>query len=92
MTSTSHLQRTTDIDSRPADIWTTITPNDSTDIPLVNKKTPRGIYADGAGDIVMIDKEGNEATFAFGAAEIRPLRPVRIKATGTTATGIIGLW
>ena len=89
---TSHLQRTTDIDSRPADTWTAITPSDSTDIPVVNKKTPRGIYATGAGNILMVDKDGNEATFAFAAAEIRPFRPVRIKATGTTATGIIGLW
>jgi len=39
-----------------------------------------------------VDKEGNEITFAFAAGEIKPLRPVRIKATSTTATNIVGLW
>jgi len=86
------LQRVHDITGGPATIWTEITPNDSADIPTINNQPPRAIYADDSGDIVCVDKEGNEATLAFAAGEIKPIRPVRIKATGTGVTTIVGLW
>jgi|GEM_PF-1275696 len=86
------LQKVVDIESRPGSRWAAITPNDSADIPLVNGRKPRSVYATGAGNIVMTDDLGNDATFAFAAGEIKPLSPVRIKATDTTATGIVGLW
>lgn len=86
------LQKVVDIESRPATKWVAITPNNSADIPLLNGRKPRSIYATGAGNIVITDTEGTDATIVFAAGEIKPLSPVRIKATGTTATGIIGLW
>jgi len=86
------LQKVVDIESQPARKWAAITPSDSVDITLVGNRVPRSIYATVAGDIVMTDSEGTDATFIFAAGEIKPLCPVRIKATSTTATGIIGLW
>jgi len=86
------LKRVVDVESRPAQKWQAITPNDSADIPKVDNRFPRLIYATGAGNIAMTDMDGNDATFVFAAGEIKPLSPVRIDATSTTATGIIGLW
>lgn len=72
----------------PSGKFYSVTPNDLIDLPFV----PRGIYVGGFGDVVMVDSEGNEATFVSLAIGVpHPLRPVRIKATGTTATGIVAL-
>lgn len=71
----------------PADKATAITPNDSTDLVDV----PRGIYVGGTGNIVATIN-GVDLTFNNAqAGTILPIRPTRIKATNTTATGLIAL-
>lgn len=71
----------------PADKATAITPNDSTDLTNV----PRGIYVGGAGNIVAT-LNGVDVTFnGAQAGTILPIRPSRIKSTGTTATGLVAL-
>lgn len=68
--------------------WVTITPNDGTDLTFY----PRAIAVGAtAGPVVLTGLDGTDATFYFNAGEIKFLRPVRVKATGTTATPIIGL-
>jgi hypothetical protein len=79
--------------TKPATIWAAITPSDTVDIPRqMNNLAPTRIYAAGAGNITMLDSNGTSALFVFAAAQTRDLSPTRIMATGTTATGIIGLW
>lgn len=65
-----------------------ITPNDTTDLTLVT----RALYVGTAGDIVAVMKSGSEVTFSnVPSGSILPIRAERIKATGTTATHILGL-
>ena len=79
--------------NKPATVWAAITPSDTVDIPRkMNNRSPTRIYAAGAGNITMLDAEGTSALFVFAAAQSRDLCPSRIMSTGTTATGIIGLW
>jgi hypothetical protein len=61
-----------------------ITPNDSTDL----ERPTRWIRATVAGNVAAIMASGNTRTMAFAAGETRRVSATRIKATGTTATGI----
>jgi hypothetical protein len=63
-------------------------PNDSTDLA----EGARRIFAAGAGNLVvnMLDGSG-PFTFAIAAGQILDLAVSRVKATGTTATGIVSL-
>lgn len=71
----------------PADRGEAITPNDGADLTY----TTRGIYVGGAGNIVAT-MGGVDVTFtAVQAGTVLPIRATRIKATGTTATGLVGL-
>jgi hypothetical protein len=72
----------------PASHGFAITPNDSTDLSDVT----RGIYAGTGGDLVVILREGATLTFAnLPGGTVLPVRAARVKATGTTASGLIGL-
>jgi hypothetical protein len=66
--------------------WGTLTPHATAPLEF----RPVEIYATGAGTIVAIDEEGNEATFTVAANSFIKLRPVRILDT-STATGLIGI-
>lgn len=67
--------------------WFTITPDDDTDIdPL-----PRQVHVTTGGDIVLVSADGEEWTRTVADDTTINLRPARIKATGTTASGIRGL-
>jgi len=66
------------------DTWVDVTPSDTVNVV----KTPKAIYADVAGTISMIDSSGTTISFTVLAGIIYPLIPARIRATGTTATGI----
>ena len=74
------------LDSPASDVFP-ITPNDSTDLAVAT----RAIRASGAGNVVLVTVAGNERTCAFAAGETRPIRATRVKATGTTATGLEGM-
>ena len=66
-----------------------ITGNDSTDLTT----STRGIYIGGAGNLKVDMVSGNTVTFTgVLAGVVYPIRARRVYATGTTATGIIGLW
>ena len=67
--------------------WFPITPDGNTDLATI----PDAIYVGGAGDIVLKGSDGTNATFAVVAGQTYPFSPMRVLATGTTATGLIGL-
>jgi hypothetical protein len=72
----------------PASAHFGITPNDSADLAIL----PRGIFVGGAGDITIVDKNGDSATYTVAAVPfILPFRGVRVMATGTTATALVGM-
>lgn len=65
-----------------------ITPNDSADLVQVT----RGLFVGAGGDVVIVTRAGTTATFTnIQGGAVLPLRVRRILATGTTASGIIGL-
>lgn len=70
-----------------ANSWAQITPNDNNEI-----RVPKALYIGGAGNIVLAGADGVDGTFAVGAGATLPLRPRKVKATGTTATGILALY
>lgn len=64
-----------------------IVPNDVADL----KATTRAIVASGAGDASVIMDDGSEVTLVMQAEKVMAVRVRRVLATGTTATGIVGL-
>jgi hypothetical protein len=72
----------------PADDWFVITKSDTVDEPI----RPRAVRANTAGDVVCVSKSGVVTTFTVAAGEVLTIRPVRINLTGTTATGLVGLY
>ncbi|MEI4488216.1 hypothetical protein V8J36_18640 [Frigidibacter sp. MR17.14] len=72
----------------PASHLMAITPNDSTDLAQV----PRALNVAASGTVRMITQGGETADVYVAAGIVFPLRPRRVMATGTTATGIRGLW
>lgn len=64
-----------------------ITPNDGADLAT----TTRGLYIGGTGDIKLTFSGGATVTLTNVAPGIWPFQAVRVFATGTTATGIVGL-
>ncbi|HEV2746419.1 MAG TPA: hypothetical protein VGW34_03865 [Allosphingosinicella sp.] len=71
-----------------ADNWDAVTPDDDEDLPNV----PKALWANVAGDIALVGEDGHEEIFAVPASVPIPLRARRVKATGTTATGIRALY
>ena len=66
-----------------------IVPDDAADLACVT----RAIYVGGGGDLRVRMQGGAEVTFpAVPAGAMLPLRLTRVLATGTTATGLVGLW
>jgi hypothetical protein len=72
----------------PSNHLLALTPNDAVDLTYVT----RGIYIGGAGDLAVRDEFNNDVTFTnLVPGIILPIRVVRIFATGTSVTDIIGL-
>jgi len=66
-----------------------IVPSDGADLPEVT----RALYVGGGGDVALRMVGGELVTFAnLQAGALIPLRVVRVLATGTTATALVGLW
>jgi hypothetical protein len=66
-----------------------ITTNDATDLAAET----RAIYVGVAGDLVAVLSSGDEVTFAgLAGGTLLPVRVRRVKATGTTATQLVGLY
>lgn len=74
----------------PASNAFAITPNDGTDLTF----TTRAIYVGGAGAVAVdLAKSGTNITFSgIPAGTVLPIAVNRVRATGTTATGIVGLY
>jgi len=60
----------------------TITPDDDNDLPEI----PRGLYCEGAGTVAIVDEAGTEKSYTLTQGQVLTFRPVRVKASGTTAT------
>jgi hypothetical protein len=72
----------------PADTAFAITPNDAADLA----ETTRAIYVGTSGNLALTMATGGEVTFpAVPGGTVLPVRARRIKAAGTTATGLVGL-
>jgi hypothetical protein len=67
-----------------------ITPHDSNDQGLSGGCS--GLYIGGAGALSVVMFNGATVTFANVAAGWLPLNVLRVKATGTAATGIVALF
>lgn len=65
-----------------------IVPNDDADLSVI----PRCVMALTSGTMTATFQNGETVTVQIGAGQILPFRPVRILATGTTATGFVILW
>lgn len=64
-----------------------ITPSDSADLPLFT----RALNVTASGTVKITTVSGDEATLSVVAGIAFPIRARRIWATGTSATGIVGL-
>lgn len=62
-----------------------VTPDDGNDLPFMTKE----LQATGAGNISVVMAGGGTLTIPFAAGEVRAIRVTRVRATGTTATGIL---
>jgi len=66
-----------------------VTPTDGADLATL----PRAIMVAGGGDLAVVLKDGSLLTLpGLAAGVIYPIRAMRVLATGTTATGIKGLY
>lgn len=64
-----------------------IVPSDTTDLPSVT----RAIMATDAGTVDIVMDDGSSATFTLTEGQRLPIRARRVNATGTSATGLIGM-
>lgn len=74
------------LDSPASDVFP-IVPNDGTDLAVAT----RAIRATIGGDVVLVSMSGNQRTCKFADGETRAIRATRVKAMGTTATGLEGM-
>jgi hypothetical protein len=75
--------------SGPADDLHAVTPDDGADLP---GGVCRSIFVGVGGNVVLRDKHGHEVTLVSADSQYHPIRPARVLATGTTATGILALY
>lgn len=72
----------------PASRAFAITPSDSTDLTTVT----RSLYVGSGGNLsVILVGDTSAVTFTNIAAGYHPLRIKRVRSTGSTATGLVGL-
>lgn len=72
----------------PAEHALVVTPNDLVDLAF----TTRAIVIGAAGSLSVVMVGGETVNFPSVQPGILPLRVVRIRATGTSATGLVALW
>jgi len=66
-----------------------IVPDDAADLPHVT----RALYVGGGGDVALRMTGGAEVTLrGLAGGSLIPLRAARVRASGTTATALVGLW
>ncbi len=85
---TDNFKRHTSSLESPASGAFSITPHDTNPLSEIT----RAIYIGGSGDIAVKMLAGQEVTFlSLPTGTVLPVRVEQIKATGTTATGLLGL-
>ncbi|QOT13723.1 hypothetical protein JNUCC32_31035 (plasmid) [Paenibacillus sp. JNUCC32] len=67
-----------------------VTPNNNANL---TRGATKGLYVGGSGDVVVVMAGGSEVKFTgLAAGIVHPLSVVRVKATGTTAVGIVAVY
>lgn len=86
--STDQFAGYSDDADNPARRAFAVAPSDSAELPIL----PRALMIGGAGDLVLraVDSPA-DVTVTVGAGQIVPIRAQFVRATGTTATNIVGL-
>lgn len=89
MPATDHFSSFSSDLGSPATGAFDVVPDDGADLDVL----PRAIMVATAGDLAVIMKDGSTATLpALQPGVPYPVRARRILASGTTATGIVGLY
>lgn len=70
--------------AEPASRWISITNSDTVEIPA----DVRSLYVLTSGNLILEDITGNTETFPVTAGQVIPCQPVKILATGSTATAL----
>ncbi len=73
----------------PAQRLVAVTPDDATDFA---EGLSRGLFVGGAGSVSVQDAHGNIADLESSAGQYHPIRVIRVRSTGTTATGLVALY
>lgn len=73
----------------PIDAVRPVTPSDAADLP---GGVARGLFVGEAGTVAIVDRHGGAATLTSMEAQYHPIRVLRVRTTGTTATGIVALY
>lgn len=72
---------------------TGINPSDTENVPKDDEGNyPDAVFAAGAGDVALELYDGSQMTITLTAGQERPYSFRKVLATGTTATGIRGLF
>lgn len=73
----------------PAREGADIVPDDGKDLPAL----PRAIWIGGGGSLSMVMADGGTVRLVgVPAGALLPLRPRRVRASGTSATYLVALW
>ena len=72
----------------PAENAAAVTPNDSTDLTTITT----ALIVQVSGTIAVDMLGGQSVTIGALAGQYIPIRVRRVRATGTTATGIVAFW
>jgi hypothetical protein len=87
--SQKHFSGRTMSSDGPALGLAAVTPDDAADLP---RGVCRSLYVAGAGVVVLDDMGGETVELISGATQYHPIHVRRVRATGTTATGIVALY
>jgi len=70
-----------------------VTPSDTVDIQRNEANNfPAALYVGTTGNISIVGADGDAVTFTNVPVGILPVRARRVNATGTTASGIVGIY
>jgi len=84
-------------DSTP--FFVSVTPSDDSDVTAPTRlSTPekclgfRALYIGVSGDVVVPNSDGTDVTFYSVPVGFLPVQGLRVKSTGTTASGIVAMF
>jgi hypothetical protein len=73
----------------PADALAAVVPDDAADLP---GGVCRSLFVGEAGVVVVDDPQGATVAILSGASQYHPIRVRRVRAAGTTASGVIAIY